>query len=92
VNLNKEFVLKSTALSPPSPSPITHHPSPFFFPLLVAVSIAASGCRFWLPLLVAASGRRFWSPFDKAKSLCGTILSKKELQVSSRVWKIRLFL
>ena len=29
--------------------PLTPHPSPFFFPLLVAVSIAVSGCRFSLP-------------------------------------------
>jgi hypothetical protein len=30
------------------------------FPFLrFAVSIAVSGCRFWLPLLVAASGCRF---------------------------------
>jgi hypothetical protein len=40
---------------------ITHHPPLCFFPFLVAVSIAASRCRFWLP-------------FGRTKSLRGTIL------------------
>ena len=48
--------------------------------------VSASGCL--IPLLNA----RFWLPFCTAKSPRGIILSKKELQVSSRVWKIRLFL
>ncbi|MGO9416168.1 MAG: hypothetical protein ACLP51_13655 [Syntrophobacteraceae bacterium] len=43
-------------------------PATVFLPLLIAVSIAASGCRFS-------------SPFGEAKLLRGTILSKKELQV-----------
>jgi hypothetical protein len=32
--------------------------------------VAASGCRFWLPLLVAASGCRFWLPLPVAASGC----------------------
>jgi hypothetical protein len=43
-------------------------PATVFLPLLVAVSIAASGCRLSLP-------------FGKTKSLCGTILPTK-LQIS----------
>jgi hypothetical protein len=38
-----------------------------FLPLLVAISIAASGCRFWLP-------------FCKAKCIHDTISPQNELQ------------
>jgi hypothetical protein len=44
------------------------HDSPLlsFFPLLVAVSIAASGCRFWLP-------------FGERKYFHGTIIAESEI-------------
>ncbi len=68
------FCFFSSLLSPQSSvlSPVPpRFPLHFLLPLQVAVSFAASGCRFWLPFLVAVSGCRFARP----SSVCQTVLT-----------------